>query len=604
MNRRQLCRIAVLIPVFFFYAAISVTAQNSSELAFEDSRSFYTDLSGHHGLGNATGQSKDEAIRLAKANALEIVFNNIGKDALFQQMFISGWPESIRIEEEKSVKHEDGTYTSKVRVSVDQNAVILTEPKYRENVLNLLNRAEAIIDKADNTIANAQEQEENLRMSEAFSSYRQADTMCVEIQDLLSGINNNSVVSDKGNTKKTIMDIALSMKNKMEKGIARLEQIEKESETTEATQELSRTFNLLERERKNIQQVVEKNRKLSPFYDLPKSTLEEIRIDLNSSLDKLTSQLRERYAVLADTLPQDKVFLREKIKLSRTDLDRLEAKLVKMIDEVTLEIQNPRLERQAKKRRRADFVKAVKTGFAWTFLHRPSEVLNIRWYVPIAATPEKGFTAIEENNFQVSAEKAFTRGIWLRGDLKKNTITFPEGNNNAALIQRVALGFHSGFLFGMGFQWDWIRALDTLAGNQLNKVNSVEIIFGNVDHKTMEAMWLLTLGYTLPKTFEQFIVPYHMNIELDTVLRIEDIIKLEAGLKSASYQHTYASSVTTENLFYQFEWNAGIVLRAPFPFGWGVYHEGDINSLINDLGQADNFGSYRSVWKCFIEYTF
>ena len=113
--------------VFILLIPIIIPAQESAI----ESDSFTHDISGYHAVGKAANADRDEALRLAKANALNRIFSEAGKDRLFSDLFISSWPEYISIEESEVVK-ENNKYRAEVKVLVDRNAMILTEQSYRK----------------------------------------------------------------------------------------------------------------------------------------------------------------------------------------------------------------------------------------------------------------------------------------------------------------------------------------------------------------------------------------------------------------------------------------------------------------------------------------
>ena len=118
----------------------------TSFIIFADERtgSFKEDITGYHGVGKATAVDRDEALRLAKADALKLIFSRIGKDKMFQEMFISSWPGSISIEKDSVTEDENG-FTAAVTVKIDRNSIIMTEGQYRVSAVSLLDRAEKII---------------------------------------------------------------------------------------------------------------------------------------------------------------------------------------------------------------------------------------------------------------------------------------------------------------------------------------------------------------------------------------------------------------------------------------------------------------------------
>ncbi|MFP4363695.1 MAG: hypothetical protein ACLFR1_07475 [Spirochaetia bacterium] len=597
--------ISLLITLLFLPVS-AVTAQEA--LTFEDPRPFYTDIYGHHGIGQAIGANHAEAERLAKAAAIDLIFQQIDKDEMYQEMFISSFPEAITVEDSLVQENNDSTFTAMVRVLVDQNAVIMTEQPYRNTVINFLNRSESILNEAESLIASAQRDEENLRMSEAYASFRQAQSRIEEVKSLLQSLNDNSVLSDSGNNRTALFNIATSMETTIASGVERLRELASESERNEEAEESRRTFRLLENETHSIDAFIDEYLPLSPFYDMPEAELRTILTEVEANLDKIRTQLRERYQVLKENLPSDMVFLREQIDLTLSDLDTQEENLDRMRDELRLEIRNPRLQRQENARRSAEFWKNVGRGIGWFFLHDPGDILVFRWDLPFHISQEQGFQMRNEFNGMIRLERGFDLGVWLRTSTISDEITLTNSLRNSALSQEASIGFFNNFMFGLGFQWDWMRRI--IGDNELHSgpaVSESEIMFhfGGIDHNYLRPFWLLSFSYRVPVFMNPFIVPYHFNIGLDIALRLENIVRLEAGLSTGCLQALAGESGNEASgyLDYLFQWNAGAMLRFPGPFGWGINYQGSASAAVVN-SQMSEFTGVLGSWRGYIEYSF
>ena len=79
MLRNWMLTISMIFSIF-----LNAWAQENQPI----DKLFYRDISGYHGMGKATNPDKEEAVRLAKADALKRIFREIGKDELFRELFI------------------------------------------------------------------------------------------------------------------------------------------------------------------------------------------------------------------------------------------------------------------------------------------------------------------------------------------------------------------------------------------------------------------------------------------------------------------------------------------------------------------------------------
>ena len=142
-------------------AVLAAAAYAQSPKVLEESRAFFQDVAGYHAQGTAGAPDRAEAQRLAKAAALRALFSEIGKDSIFAEMCISGWPEYISVEAELTTESE-GTYTAQLQVVVATSAIMLTEQKYQIAVLALLNSTEGTLEEIESELAEADELERNL----------------------------------------------------------------------------------------------------------------------------------------------------------------------------------------------------------------------------------------------------------------------------------------------------------------------------------------------------------------------------------------------------------------------------------------------------------
>lgn len=582
--------------IFILLIPIIIPAQESAM----ESDSFTHDVSGYHAVGKAANADRDEALRLAKANALNRIFSEAGKDRLFSDLFISSWPEYISIEESEVVK-EDNKYRAEVKVLVDQNAMILTEQSYRMKAENLLNRAELKTDETEQLLKEAEKSEANLRMSEAFVLYAQAKVRLKEIRELLKFLGDVSVQSSKGNTLSIIRSLTGGMQLRVTSGLTRLEALARESEKDKVLTELDESFDLIMEEVKKLEETIERNSEIEPFYDLPKTQLDSILIELNSTLER-EEPMRERLLFLKARVPEEKILLKDRIDIALTDFTALSIRMKKMQEEVENEIAEPRLKRQEKARRKAKRRRKIKETVSYIFLHKPIEALTFHYTLPFEWDGESDITSSGNPEWWIRAEGTFDMGFWIRGLLKHDEIDLFEGHTES-LKSEIAIGFFRETLFGVGFGWDWIKKINNEKSKELRE-NSLMFFMGKVNKERNRVDLLLSFKYRIPLIWDDIIIPYHMNMSVEGLVRAANILQVEAAFSTGSYPVLPLSDTAQlkDHLGYLFELKAAVALRIPPPFTWGVFYKGYGERTVNgnELGDI----SYMGRWGCFIEYSF
>jgi hypothetical protein len=596
-------RVGLMILVFALaLAPVAVSPQTASH----DVGQVTTDVEGHHAAGSGTGATKAEAVRLAKAEALSRIFAHIGKDELFQQIFISTWPEAIDLAEVSQLTQIENGYAATVRVTVDQTAVLMTEEAYRVNVVNLLNRAEAIVRDVEEIVGKAESAEENLRLSDAFTAYRQARARAGEAEHLLRPIRDSSVLSDAGNSAGTLRNIVGALATTTDEGLARLEDVEAQATASAESQEAEDVLQLLEEERAGVRRTVSENRALSPFYDLPAAELQRIATELYGAQKRIGERLRPRYQTLQSTVSKERMLLREKISLALADLDEYATHIQVMIDQVELEIRNPRLARQERMHRRRRMQEAVGKALRYLVIHPARDVVVLEYELPFEFVPDNGFSSATDLMGSVTAERAFDAGVWLRTRLERQDVLVGSDVRNIALSQEAAIGFFRNTLIGVGLGWDWDRRVGPRGGAvETVEEYRVRMFLGGVDRTYKRSSWLLSFRYGVPRFAAPFITPYHLNADLSLAVRIENAVRLRAGVSTGAYQTAAVARPDrmADVLGYRFAWRAEAALRLPPPFILGFGFTGRaVGDVVN--GNAENVGPHRGVWKASVGYSF
>jgi hypothetical protein len=595
----------ILVWFVIFTVAVAVSA-GAETLSLEDPRNFYTDMEGHHGTGEGTAADRNEAVRIAKSHAIENIFNELGKDRMFIEMFISRWPEAIEIEDSVDRENDDGSFTALVRVVIGQQAVIMTEQSYTDSVLNLLDRAEGLLEEAESRVAKGQNHEENLQLAAAYTQYKQAESRLKELKLLLEPLGDSALQSSKGNSKPALMQIITTLQQTVSSAIARLEEIERETEVSKATEEIRRTYDLLQNELSKVEAVIEEYGAVSPFYDLPKDRLEAIRVDLEQAME-LNSEIGDKFRQIKDGVPPDKLFLIEKIELSKNETENYEAVLGRLHGEVVREIRVPRLLRQERARRWAEFKKGL--GHALV-KRKPLDVFTLRYYLPLGLSTGGGggFGFTGEFDFTASVEYYFGGLFWFHTALVKDDYPFPGGGKNIGLSQELNIGFGRRFLVGAGAEWDWGRWIkDTAGSDGTVKELYVQGFIGMIDRTNNWPWALLILRLPLRPAHPLFLGKIGGSLEM--MLRIHTLFQIGGGVSGGFMQIDSVGGADTlrnspdEYLQYQVRWFALFGVRLPKPFLWGLRVEGGSGSGITAGGDFTGPDTLPLLWRLFVQYS-
>lgn len=563
--------------VLLCFSVLILPAVFSQVLELEDSRQFYTDIGGHHGLGKGEGATENEALRIAKANAIETVFGELNKDDMFVEIFISRWPEAIVLEDSVAGETAEGRYAALARVRIDQQAVLMTEQTYQESAVNLLDRAEKIQSDAESRVEEAQGHEENMRLGEAYTNYKQAESRLDELVLLLGPLGDSSLQSSEGNSKPALMKIAETLQSTVESGLSRLEEIEKETEVSEATEEIRKTYNLLTEELKKVRNITETYLSLSPFYDMPQAELDAILLKLQQAMD-LNSGIGEKLNNLQSGIPGDKVYLIEKVDLTFAETEQLNGTLQRLEEEVKDEIRLPRLVRQERAYKRNIFKE--KLGY-FLLKREPRDVFVLRYFLPFGLNTgeDARFGLTREFEIEAGVEHYFSDLVWFQTALWKDDLYVDPGIKDISLAQEAHIGFGRGFFAGGGASWDWGRWVKTDSGAEPAAGNfSIDAFIGGIDRDRQWPWGMLMLK--VPARPGLFVYNGKINLAAEIKLRIAALFQLEAGISSGYYNIAPSDDIEEVRsdpvayLQYQLRYFGLFGVRLPKPFLWGIRFEG------------------------------
>ncbi len=590
MKRTILTAALALLSII---ASAQQVAGTSAEPAFSE------DSGRYRAAGAGRGASEEESLRLAKSEALGRIFRETGKDELFSEMFVSSWPEAIRIESSSSERNSDGSFSAKAKISVDRNATMLLEQSYRSAAAALLDKAEKLLASAERKIDRAKEAEAELRLPDAFVLYRQGRGEGQQAVDSMKPLGDNSLLSERGTNLASLRRMAASLAVRADEGLSRIDVAEKKTVSASQADEAGMTLELIEAEFAELSKSVEKRRAASPFYDLPAGELESIRDELDSAMEK-GRLIVERLGAVSASVPESRTFLKQKAAFLRTDAEDLVKSVRGMKQAAEEELRYPRLARQEDARKSKERREAI----AWVFLHKPYEYLTLRYELPVLYDPDKGWDDLPALNFKLSLEGSFKPGVWLRTSLEHKETEYG-ALNLRVLRQEASIGLFGDTLWGIGFAWDWIRDLSS-HGTDLDTVDhyAVKLHYGKIDRERYRPFIVASLTYQIPRYTDEFIPAYHVNCGVDVRIKAEDYVFVEGSFASKAVQTGTGSEPESlrGNLAHVVEWKIGVAFRLPSPFAWGISYRGGRIAPIDVEGNAGTYRRLPDGWSLFIEY--
>jgi hypothetical protein len=587
-----------------------------------------------YGTGSAQAASEAEATRLAKAEAISAVFQELGKDELFQRMFLSDWPAAVEVES-KSVKgDENAGYTVELSVAVDQNAVILAEGPYTAAATGLLNRAHKLVEQAEEAIRRASAEEAELEIQSAFGRYSKGKSLLAEARIILSPLGDDSIFSDEGMNLSALSTTIDGLSATVESGLSRIERLNAEIAGEQGRRQYHRTLDNLEERLSESERVIRRHIPESPFYDRPVEKLQSIRGELQTTVEDLESIAGNLESAKA-TLPSDEELALKRVELASDNAKRLIEHGRRMIREVEREIAYPRLERQEDAARRSRRREAFGKGLRWAFFHKPKDYISYSRFLPLTMDHRDGRSRLAPVEWDLAAEASFDPGIWLRAALAREIDYSATTLYRRSLRQTVCVGIAGKRIFGLGLSWDWVAhgnlnvsggadpgsttgasATGTVTGDgetdlaELTGETAVTLYLGRPNRELRRTDILFGLTYQIPRYWGSIIVPYHLNAGLDAKMRLERFVVLEATaktgfvpLQAADQDDAALSEEIVKAWPYQFEWRAGIGLRLPPPFAIKVFY-GQIHGRPAGVSaDTTNAALLRRGWTFALEYS-
>ena len=572
--------------ILLLFSTIDLSSQNSDGMFYQASSS-------------AEGANQDEAFRRAKAKALDSIFETIGKDDFFREYYLSSKPETVQGEISATEKLDNGKVRIKALVKIDKTDIALSEQAYYVAVLGVLNNAESILLASEAALAKAKTAEENLQLPEAYVSYVHASEDAERAMGLLHPVRTGAVVSDKGSSVTVLKERSSSVAGAAGDGIGRISTLEEKNRRDSAVGD---TYTMLKTELEKLESFVKEHQQMRPFYDMEKELLQALLVDVENRVDLAGKELREKFLELLEALSEDQEFLQKRMEMDLIQLENRKEQLVQMEKELRREIRNPRLERQEAARRRAEGGKRFGQAVGWIFTHEPSEIFSLRLSPGLAIKHEGGFTPIPLR-FNLGMEYG-TGGIWLHTRFFLDAISLIGENGDTgthySMHQVADIGFYRTNIFSLGFLWSWKSFFKDDSGLEipLDRTYGLRFALGKMQRRGDILGSSISYTYHIPTNLDGFELIKIFNGTVQFQLRMATFLVLEAEAFSKVYPRDTDGSGS-----HRLGWAAGLGLRLPSPFTWGVQYRQEWQAQKAGSGWADPVG-IPGMWSIFMGYTF
>jgi hypothetical protein len=575
--------LALVAALALLVAPLALRAQAK---AAGDEEGFRSEGSVYVSVASGEGRSALEAESAARGAAQHRIFDELGLDALFAEVFTSSPPIGLTTKI-LSASHEGTTYKTKVELRVDDESIrILQRGPYLAAATSLLDKAESGAKEAEARRSDASDAEAKADLGPALGQYGMAADSCRAALDLLSPLADPSIFSTAG--KRTAPELKKSLASILAESEDGIERVKKAQSALES--------GVSDAERGKIaDDAVAAATAADAFLDAEAESLRDPSACSPERLAALRDRLEsERHAVqdaqagversLAAIPAGEKSFSRDKLDYASRRLATAEASLSSAYKSVDREIRDPAAQRAARA-----------AALRWAFLHEPAEYASLRAYMPFAlGRGERGLeSSLFEGRLQSEGGFAFggSGGIWLRTRAifaQADLSPAAGGGLESAFTRSFDLGFWGKGLFFGGYEWDWSRRVD---GVSLPKDGTVSLGFGGVyphgkgAERFYRADWLLSFRYQIPYDTEALDTWDLINGGVEAQFRLGSIALFEASAAERLDERAAGDYVAL------FSWGIGLGIRLPAPFAIGAEYSG---LVVRPLLSGDSFGEVEA----------
>lgn len=584
-----------LSSLLLLAAAPALWAPSALFAASPDQEGFRAEGSTYVSVASGTGSSAQEAEVAARGAALRGLFDGLGKDRLFAEVFTASPPLSLSVKVLNSSRAML-SYKALVRIEVDDESIrIIERGAYLAAAIGLLDKAEAQSDEAEARRASAADAESQGDIGTALGQYGMAIDDSRGALQLVDPLADPSLFSTKG--KRTAPELKKGIASILANAQAGVERV-KQAEALLAADQTTAAANDV------ADSVIAAADKAQGLID----EISPVLSDVSAYGQERLMALRDRVAIQRRGLSDSKTeleraqaalpkegggYVGDKLDFAGHRLGTADASLAAAFSAIDREIRDPAARRAAR-------AQAIR----WTFLHLPREYLSLRAYLPFMVG--SGVLSGHPADLDADVEGAFTMGsggVWVRslvGLTSSDLEPGIAGGDELAFTQSFDFGVwgSKGLFFG-GYAWDWLRQVDDAS---FPKSGTVELGIGGVyehgpqNERFRRADWLLSLSYELPYSTSDFMLWNVLNAGLDAQFRLGDIALLQA---SVSKRLDELSDQGDQPKFVSMlRWAVGLGLRLPPPFAIGVEYFGAYAQPLlggDSLGPPINFtgGNFR-----------
>ncbi len=558
--------------------------------------------------GFGRGTSEAEAVERARGAALRALFQGLGKDRLFAEIFVKDPPIGLvftTLTVGRAAKPApEGDYEAEVALRVDDESIrIVARGPYLAAALSLLDGAEAELTAAEGLLEEASRAEGEARLGEALGAYGRALDRLVSGFSLIDPLEDGSVFSAaRGRGAPELKRLFAAAEERARKGIDRARAAEAALERDAAGREAEALVARALAAVADAEALLVLER--APLSE-PSAYGPERLASLRDRLDLELRSLRDTRAALVRgraSLAERSGYLADKFAFALRRLDSAETSLAAARRAVDRELRDPAVRRAA----RARLVRGI-------FLHEPTESLALRAAGPLGLALDQGesaYTAALPFDLALRAEGAFpfgSGGLWLATGLASG---FQELSAMASGLERSLgssfdLGFwgRRGLLFA-GYGWDWMRAVD--GGGDEPKNGSIRLGLGGVSRRhgdgAREALpradWLLAFSYELPISESGLYARDVLNGGLEGRFRLGSLALLEAAVAHRVHRDKNAPGGLDAVL----SWSLALGLRLPPPFTWGLEYRGSRAWALDAEGGIAGGERKAESLRLFLEY--
>lgn len=547
--------------------------------------------------GRAVADTREAALRLAKAEAFGDLFKALKKDDLFANLFLSDpvvFGQTVYSEEEINVSA--GKVSAEITITVRQDNLNLIQQRYSETLTAVLNQAEAQIALLETLLKEGEASLEKKDVQTAFRRFTEVEGKAAAVEKSLQPFSDPAIRSQKLNNKEILLSALKLKRDLAQNGLTRLAEVEKLVLAEGRFKEVKTAWEQYAAQQKEARTALAPRLRQAPFYDLPREKLENWLLEARTQ----TARLRDirsgldRTSALAAEAP---ILLREQLAQSLTENSELQMAWQKIENDLNREISDPRMGRLEREQRDKALWSEVGKSFAGILGDRPTrENLALRVAVP----PRwDGGLDWQFDTFQLRVEGAY-QDFWLHSRLFTQGRGLTDGSRQWTLSQDLGLAVGKSAMLGGGLRWDWFRQVygGSEPGGRAG-IFSLLAFWGSWDDQFDWPLWLVTGSWEAPSSSVNLSLESLFNAGVEAVLRPGNLFKLEGGARShvlprLNPKVSFGAPVSD----YEAQAWLAVGLKIPSAVLWQVKYE---NRYLAPVGQP---GSNSPLWTFSLEYSF